>query len=1050
MWLPTDGRPCPCHVLAALGRAMLALAVVLAAPAGAAGSRSAFATDAGFRVVKNLVGYIGSPASPILELPDGSLLGTSSTGGDLGKGLVFRLTPGGDLTVVHSFTGNPDDGESPIGSLVRTPDGDVYGTTTSGGTNDWGTVFRISPDGVYATATGLFPWGGVGPSGGLTLGDDGNLYGTTTGGGSSYSGTLYRISPSGSHALLYSFGADGRNPCGTLTSHGPGRLVGTTAYGGAFGNGTLFEFDPATGTVTTLHSFGAAEGAIPWSSPIAGPDGTLYGVTSSGGTHEAGTLYRYSAGTGVQPIFSFPSPPTGGSASALVVDSESNLYGTWWGGGSDGAGSVFRFSGSGVFTTLHSFSGTDGAFPRAPLSWARDGTLLGSTSGQRFPGSVFRMTTEGALTTIRLFDDPDGEFPFSDLTQGLDGDLYWTTSNMSSSGGGVVRASPDGSIRFVHQFGSTNLGWSPRGGVTVGVDGALWGVNFDVGPSLGGTVFRISETNEVTAPHAFSHESIYHPNARLLRSADGYLYGSTASAPPGNWGSVFRVDANGQTSTVHLFSWTSLEGTPEGRLLEDSQGNLSGVTPNGGHRDSQGTIYRLRADRSLEWLHTFGWSDGASPSAGLVWGADGALYGTTFQGGSSGYGTVFRLPIGGTLEVLHEFAGPDGAGPMTSLTLSPSGYLYGTTRFGGNAQNGTIFRISPSGRFATIRAFSGTDGSMPASALLRMRNDVYLGLTVHGGSQLGGVLYEFTAPAAPPAPSSVTPAAGPASGGTRVTISGAGFTSGAHVWFGGVLAPSVQVVSPTLLVATTPPHSPGTFDVAVGNPDDQSDLLEQAFRFDPAPPPVVESVSPSFGPVEGGTRVELRGSRLRLDTTVSFGTSPSPRVDWVSDTRMFAVAPPHSAGLVDVIVANPDSLPSSFPGSFLFSPEPSPTGWYPVTPCRLVDTRGTSGPSGGPGLAPDERRRFALAPSAPCGVPATARALTTNVTAVVPTASGEIRIYPGDAPWTGTATVPFRRGVTRANNAMLKLADDGSGSVWAWNASRGTVHLVIDVTGYFQ
>src|SRR5262249_45544051 len=122
--------------------------------------------------------------------------------------------------------------------------------------------------------------------------------------------------------------------------------------------------------------------------------------------------------------------------------------------------------------------------------------------------------------------------------------------------------------------------------------------------------------------------------------------------------------------------------------------------------------------------------------------------------------------------------------------------------------------------------------------------------------------------------------------------------------------------------------------------------------------------------------------------------------------------------------------------------------YFTVTPCRLLDTRNPAGLLGGPALAAGGLRSFTVA--GVCGVPGTAWAIAVNVTVVGPTAAGNLRLYPGGGPDPGTSTINFGPGQVRTNNAILSLAWDGKGTIGVHNASAGTVHMVLDVVGYFQ
>ena len=126
----------------------------------------------------------------------------------------------------------------------------------------------------------------------------------------------------------------------------------------------------------------------------------------------------------------------------------------------------------------------------------------------------------------------------------------------------------------------------------------------------------------------------------------------------------------------------------------------------------------------------------------------------------------------------------------------------------------------------------------------------------------------------------------------------------------------------------------------------------------------------------------------------------------------------------------------------------TPTIFYPVVPCRLIDTRNPGGPTGGPALAATSARTFPIVGG--CGVPSAANAVSGNVTVVSPTAAGFVVAYPGNLAVPQTNVISFRASQTRANNAVVSLATDGTGTIRTWNGSVGTVHFILDINGYFR
>ena len=164
-------------------------------------------------------------------------------------------------------------------------------------------------------------------------------------------------------------------------------------------------------------------------------------------------------------------------------------------------------------------------------------------------------------------------------------------------------------------------------------------------------------------------------------------------------------------------------------------------------------------------------------------------------------------------------------------------------------------------------------------------------------------------------------------------------------------------------------------------------------------------------------------------------------------TTITATTPAHAAGIVDVVVqsnAQTATLPS---GYFYITPTP-PGKFYPVTPCRLVDTRNLAGALGGPALVASGRRNFTL--TSTCSVPTTAKALSVNLTVTGATAPGFVSLFPGDGIPPATSNINFSTGQTRANNAVVLLATNGNGSIAVLNGAAGSVHFILDVNGYFQ
>jgi uncharacterized repeat protein (TIGR03803 family) len=254
------------------------------------------------------------PVAQLVEGRDGNFYGTTVFGAAYGGGTVFKITPAGALTTLYNFCAQTGcaDGYAPYAGLVQGTDGNFYGTTSSGGVNDGGTVFKITPAGALTTLYNFCVGceDGYNPYAGLTEGLDRNFYGTTYYGGMDSNGTVFKITPLGVLTTLYSFCAqsncaDGANPYAGVVQGTDGRFYGTTYGGGVNGNGTLFKMTPL-GVLTTLYSFCAeascADGALPYAGLLQATNGRFYGVTQQNGqvgcSSGCGTLFDLSVGLG--------------------------------------------------------------------------------------------------------------------------------------------------------------------------------------------------------------------------------------------------------------------------------------------------------------------------------------------------------------------------------------------------------------------------------------------------------------------------------------------------------------------------------------------------------------------------------------------------------------------------------------------------------------------------------------------------------------------------------------------------------------------------------
>lgn len=359
------------------------------------------------RILYSFGGADGNkPAGALIADARGNLYGTTTYGGGVGDpapcgfgtdgcGTVFKLTKG-RIRVLHSF-GAAGDGIAPSCRPLLDAAGNLYGTTDGGGASFFGTVFKLAADNTYSVLHS-FTGGndGAGPVSDLVADASGNLYGTTSAGGTGNCtggcGTVFKITPDGQKTLLYAFkgGTDGGVLKSGLAIDAQGNLYGTTDLGGANTRGTVFKLTPA-GEKTILYSFlGGSDGAHPYTGVVLDAAGNLYGTTFDGGV--CGNIFKLTPEGVVTVLYSFTCGTDGANPVAdLILDAEGNLYSTTPG---NGFGSVYKLAPDGTITTLHSFvGGSDGSSPVAGLFMDARGNLYGTTTlgGASGKGTVFKV-----------------------------------------------------------------------------------------------------------------------------------------------------------------------------------------------------------------------------------------------------------------------------------------------------------------------------------------------------------------------------------------------------------------------------------------------------------------------------------------------------------------------------------------------------------------------------------------------------------------------------------------------------------------------------------
>jgi uncharacterized repeat protein (TIGR03803 family) len=685
-------------------------------------------------------------------------------------------------------------------------------------------------------------------------------------------------------------------------------------------------------------------------------------------------------------------PDGSGPNGWLVQGYDGNFYGTTASGGANSYGTVFKITSAGALTTLHSFNDTDGNAPSA-LILASDGNFYGTTEqggGESCPrgsdlcGTVFKITPSGTLTTLYVFcaqtNCTDGFFPTAALVQGRDGNLYGTTSE-----GGAVDQCPQ-------HFGC-------------------------------GTIFKITLSGTLTTIYTFCPQGSCPdggpdgalPGDALVQGADGSFYGTTTqggslSTCTFGCGTFFKVSAGGALTT--LFTFDKTNGINPGQIMQPLDGNFYGTTVD--------TLYKITPGGAFATIHTFTFGDGYTP-VGLLQADDGNFYGTTEQGGNNncvfGCGTVFKTNSSGAITTLHAFDSTDGAVPTGGLVQGTDGNFYGTTSQGGASNNGTVFKLG-----VGLPPFLETQPTF------------------------GSV-------------------------GTPVTILGTNLTNATSVSFNGIAA-TFNIVSASEISTTVPADaSTGTVKVAIpGN------TLVTYTDFQVIGPLQLVPVAPcrlvdtrkTGGPIQGGmsrtfTIPQLGGCDIptsaaaySLNVTVAphgplgyltiwpeGGVQPYVSTMNSPDGRAKANAAvvPSGNNAVSVYVSDTTDVILDIDGYFA-SPSSQTYQFYPLTPCRIVDTR--NGQDQGT-LQAGVERDYTIPPN--CKVPDSAVAYSFNVT-VLPAAGGldYLTVWPKGEPQPTVSTLNDNTGTVVANAAIVAA---GSENATAFYPHSNNTDLLLDVNGYF-
>ena len=651
-----------------------------------------------------------------------------------------------------------------------------------------------------------------------------------------------------------------------------------------------------------------------------------------------------------------------------------------------------------TLTTIYDFceNCSTGSLPAAGLVQGTDGNFYGTTSqGGPRDGTVFKVTPNGALTTLHAFSGADGANPMAELMQGNDGNFYGTTFN-----GG---ANNDPSCVF---------------GGFVGC----------------GTIFKVTPGGSFTTIYNFCLQQYCLdgalPSSALIQGTDGNLYGTAGGTYTG--GTFFKITPAGALTTLYMFCSqpNCTDGEYPRSLVRGSDGNFYGTTYAGGTSSNCtlegsmgcGTIFKITPQGTLTTLYSFDNAHGCYPEAGLVEGTDGNFYGTTEGGGAHGYcaypvptgGTVFKVTSTGTLTVLYSFCSQsncsDGDGPHGKLVQATDGNFYGTTSGGGTVGFGTIFKTTSNGALTSLYDFCSlpncADGSGPFGATIQATDGNLYATTYIQGTNAAGTVF-------------------------RLSVG--------------------QVLSPLQFIPVTPCR---LVDTRKGSPVQgggyQSFILPQLAQTQGC-----ANLSTAAAYSLNVTLVPQNGAPVGYLTIWPAGRT-QPLVSTMNslDGRTkanAAIVPAGASGAVSIFVTNTANVVLDIDGYFA-PPSAQTLQFYPLTPCRVADTRKSNFPQGlgTPHLSQGVARDFPVLNAASCNIPSSAQAYSLNFTAIPYPSLGHplayLEVWPtGDQPQHPVSTLNNPTATYVANAAIVPAGSGGS--ITAFGSDN--TDLAIDINGYF-
>lgn len=470
--------------------------------------------------------------------PSGRYYAMTFAGGTANAGVILEYNPANDSLTKKLDLGGSASARNPMGDFFLSKTGKLYGLSQRGGSTNSGMIFTYNPAGNTFTKLIEFNFasGGNSPLGRLCQASNRKLYGLTLNGGTSNRGVLFEYdAETDVFTKKHSFiGLDGAQPYSTLCSFN-GLLLGTTYSGGSNSVGVIFKYDPVTSVYTKIYDFDRSNGCNPFGTLIPGPNGLLYGMCSSGGANEYGTIYSFNPSNSIlSKLVDFDDSTYGGSPFGdLLAASDGKMYGMTYDGGAFGRGTLFSFdpSSQNITTLLHFNPNTTGGYAQGSLTENGNGNLYGMTQfgGNNGLGVLFRYRiSDSAFTAIHHFDSISGSYPTSTLLKTSKGKMFGTARGGGRKNMGVIFEFDTLNMTVIkkHDFNDSNGNYA-FGGLTEiclpsRVNKSFTSCDSMVSPS-GKYIYRSSGTYSDTIPTVSGCDSIISLTVTIKQSSKSLI-----------------------------------------------------------------------------------------------------------------------------------------------------------------------------------------------------------------------------------------------------------------------------------------------------------------------------------------------------------------------------------------------------------------------------------------------------------------------------------------------------------------------------------------------